>query len=174
MGGYLLGPASAGELSALAGLMVRSPLLARYRVEAGAALASLEDARAAGDALLVARTRAADAGGDAAQDAGAAIASIAGFAWLSLAPRILGGAAYLRLLLVAEAHQGSGLGSRLLERVERTARERGARHLYLLATTDNHRARRFYARHGYRHVGDLPGLVWPDLDEALYHKPLLP
>jgi RimJ/RimL family protein N-acetyltransferase len=47
-----------------------------------------------------------------------------------------------------------------------------ANHLYLLATTDNLGARRFYERHGYRHVGDLPDLVWPGLDEALYHKPL--
>jgi GNAT superfamily N-acetyltransferase len=174
MGGFLLGLASVGELSPVAGLMAQSPLLARYRVEYGAALASLEDAHAAGDTLLVARARAADEGDASSQRAGAAIEIIAGFAWLSLAPRILGGAAYLRLLLVAEAYQGTGLGSRLLEWVERTARERGARHLYLLATTDNHRARQFYDRHGYRHVGDLPGLVWPDLDEALYHKPLLP
>lgn len=47
-----------------------------------------------------------------------------------------------------------------------------ANHLYLLVTTDNTAARRFYERHAYRHVGDLPGLVWPDLDEALYHKRL--
>ena len=174
MGGYLLGPAAEAELPALAGLMVQSPLLARYRVEYGAALASLEEAQAAGDTLLVAHVRAADEGGAAPPTAGAASVSFAGFAWLSLAPRILGGAAYLRLLLVAEAYQGAGLGSQLFELVERTARERGAKHLYLLATTDNHRARQFYTRGGYRHVGDLPGLVWPDLDEALYHKPLLP
>jgi ribosomal protein S18 acetylase RimI-like enzyme len=49
---------------------------------------------------------------------------------------------------------------------------RTSNHLYLLVTTDNLRARAFYERHGYRHVGDLPGLVWPDLDEALYHKAL--
>ena len=51
-------------------------------------------------------------------------------------------------------------------------RGRVRNHLYLLATTDNFAARRFYERHGYRHVGDLPGLVVPDLDEALYHKAL--
>jgi GNAT superfamily N-acetyltransferase len=92
-------------------------------------------------------------------------------AWVSFAPRILNGAAYLRLLLVAQHALGDGLGSRLLAAVEQRA-ESAARHLYLLVTSDNVGARRFYERHGYRHVGDLPGLVWPDLDEALYHKPL--
>jgi len=159
-----ISPASAADLRALAGLMANSPLLARYRVAYGAALASLEDAHAAGDALLVAHVP------DAAS---AGIVLIAGFAWVAFAPRVLGGAAYLRLLLVAGGWQGQGLGARLLEVAERVAAER-ANHLYLLATTDNTGARRFYVRHGYRHVGDLPGLVWPDLDEALYHKPLRP
>jgi GNAT superfamily N-acetyltransferase len=144
--------------------MADSPLLARYRVTYGAALASLEDAHTAGDALLVAHVP------DAASTG---IVLIAGFAWVAFAPRVLGGAAYLRLLLVAGGRQGHGLGARLLEAAEQVATER-ANHLYLLATTDNHGARRFYVRHGYRHVGDLPGLVWPDLDEALYHKPLHP
>ena len=71
------------------------------------------------------------------------------------------------------ARPGHGDGTRLLAAVEDAARLRG-NHLYLLATTDNVAARRFYERHGYRHVGDLPGLVLPDLDEALYHKPLRP
>ena len=42
------------------------------------------------------------------------------------------------------------------------------------ATTDNVGARRFYERHGYRHVGDLPGLARPGIDEALYWKTLRP
>jgi ribosomal protein S18 acetylase RimI-like enzyme len=88
---------------------------------------------------------------------------------LTFAPRVLNGAAYLRLLLVAEP--GHGLGERLLAAAEAAARER-ANHLYLLATTDNAAARRFYERRGYRHIGDLPGLVRVDLDEALYHKAL--
>ena len=51
-------------------------------------------------------------------------------------------------------------------------RREHANHFYLLATTDNIAARRFYEARGYRHVGNLPGLVWPDLDEALYYKTL--
>jgi GNAT superfamily N-acetyltransferase len=85
--------------------------------------------------------------------------------------RILTGAAYLRLLLLVEDRQGAGLGARLLAAAE-TEASRRANHLVLLVTSDNAGARRFYARRGYRHVGDLPGFARPGLDEALYHKPL--
>ena len=138
----------------MASLMAGSPLLQRYRVSHEVAFHALGDALAGGDAVLCSR---------------GASGHLAGFAWLSFAPRVLNGAAYLRLLLVAEP--GRGTGSRLLTAAEDAARAR-SNHLYLLATTDNQAARRFYTRHGYRHVGDLPGLVWPDLDEALYHKQL--
>ena len=87
--------------------------------------------------------------------------------------RILTGAAYLRLLLVAPDRQSGGVGSRLLSHAEAHARE-FANHMVLLVTADNARARRFYERHGYRHAGDLPGFAAPGLDEALYQKPLRP
>jgi GNAT superfamily N-acetyltransferase len=153
----LISDAREDELAALARLMAAAPLLIRYRATFDSALAALSDGYRGGDALLVARV--------------GPVAPVVGLAWVSVAPRTLNGAAYLHLLLVADGAQGRGLGSQLLEASERVARER-ANHLYLLATTDNTRARVFYEQHGYRHVGDLPGLVWPDLDEALYHKPL--
>jgi GNAT superfamily N-acetyltransferase len=142
--------ATATDLPRLAAMMAASELLKRYRVTEEAAFHSLSDALECGDLLLVAGKR--------------------GMAWVTFAPRMLNGAAYLRLLLVATP--GSGLGSELMDAVEIRAKQR-AKHLYLLATTDNTRARRFYEARGYRHVGDLPGLVWPDLDEALYYKTLL-
>jgi ribosomal protein S18 acetylase RimI-like enzyme len=148
----MIAAAVAADLPALARLMTDSRLLQRYRMTYYGALTVLESALSNGDVILVSRTT-----------------SLDGFAWLSLAPRVLGGAAYLRLLLVA--HPGQGLGSRLLLAAEDEACQR-ANHLYLLATTDNQAARRFYERRGYRYVGDLPGLVWPDLDEALYYKTL--
>jgi GNAT superfamily N-acetyltransferase len=134
--------------------MANSPLLLRYRVTYANGLASLRAAHLAGDVLFAARME-----------------TVVGVAWLSFAQRMLNGAAYLRLLLVDEHAHGQGVGRQLLNAVEQVARDR-ANHLYLLATIDNVAARGFYERHGYRHVGDLPGLVWPDLDEALYHKPL--
>lgn len=153
----MIAAADAADLAEIAALMTASPLLRRYRVTAASAHLSLKTALESGDLLLVSREQNA----------------VTGLAWLSYAPRVLNGAAYVRLLLVAESARSAGTGSQLLAAAEVRARER-ANHLYLLATTDNTAARRFYQRHGYRHVGDLPGLVWPDLDEALYHKTLRP
>jgi GNAT superfamily N-acetyltransferase len=143
--------ATGQDLAVLAELMAASDLLQRYGLSLAAARAALEGALAGGDLIFVAR------------------GEPTGLAWLSFAPRILNSAAYLRLLLVARP--GTGLGARLLSSAERAARGR-ANHLYLLVSVDNESARRFYARHGYRYVGDFPALVAPDLDEALYHKPL--
>jgi GNAT superfamily N-acetyltransferase len=151
----MIRPVGPADIAAAAGLMADSPLLLRYRVTFEVAKESLSEALNAADLLLAEENE----------------ASLRGFAWCSFASRLLNGAAYLRLLLVADAAQGCGIGSRLLQAVEARACER-ANHLYLLATTDNLHARRFYERRGYRHVGDLPGLVCPDLDEALYHKML--
>ena len=153
----LVVPAEAGDLSALADLMAASPLLRRYGTTREAALAALERAHRAGDLVLIGRAP----GGPPV-----------GLAWV-IGSRILTGAAYLRLLLVAEAHQQSGLGGRLLAEAERRARE-SANHLVLLVTRDNAGARRFYERQGYRHVGDLPGFAVSGLDEALYQKALRP
>jgi len=149
--------ARADDLPRLAELMVGSPLLRRYGVTFEGALGALMAARAAGDGLLVARTEAGEP---------------VGLAWV-IWTRALNRGAYLRLLLVAEAWRGTGLGGRLFEAVEAEARSR-ANHLYFLVTTDNTVARRFYERRGCRHIGELPGLTAPGLDEALYHKPLRP
>jgi GNAT superfamily N-acetyltransferase len=150
----MISPALPADLPAAAQLMADSPLLRRYGVSYDSALASLSQALASGDLILASRAT-----------------DLQGFAWVSFGPRILNGAAYLRLLLVGVPGQGEG--TRLLQATEAAAR-RVSNHLYLLATTDNVGARRFYERHGYRHVGDLPGLVLPDLDEALYQKALRP
>jgi len=148
----MISPALPADLPDAARFMAESTLLRRYHAAYAGALTALADAVAGGDLVLVCR------------DGG-----LQGLAWVSFALRILNGAAYLRLLLVARP--GRGDGTRLLLAAEARARQ-VSNHLYLLATTDNIAARRFYARHGYRHVGDLPGLVLPDLDEALYHKAL--
>lgn len=148
----MISAARPADLPGAARLMAESPLLLRYRVAYDSALASLVEALSSGDLILTSQGEV-----------------LEGFAWISFGPRLLNGAAYLRLLLVGAP--GRGCGGRLLQAAEAQARGQ-ANHMYLLATTDNSGARRFYEGHGYRHVGDLPGLVWPELDEALYHKPL--
>jgi len=137
----------------MARLMADSPLLRRYRVTARGATASLAEALRERDLLLVAME----------SDA------VRGFAWVIIT-RALDRAAYLRLLLVAETHQSHGLGAALLARAEREARASRCRHLVLLVTRTNRRARSFYERRGYAHVGDLAGFVRPRIAESLYLK----
>jgi GNAT superfamily N-acetyltransferase len=148
-------PAAAEDLPVLAELMADSPLLARYGITWAGAMGALESAWRAGDILLIAFEY---------------NVPPFGLAWV-IKSRILTGAAYLRLLLVAQDRQSGGVGRHLLGEAERQARE-FANHLVLLVTADNAGARRFYERCGYRHVGDLPGLAVPGLDEALYQKAL--
>jgi GNAT superfamily N-acetyltransferase len=137
----------------MAALMAASPLLQRYRVTARGATATLSEALRERDLLF------------AALDGGAVV----GLAW-AIVTRALDSAAYLRLLLVAEGHQSRGLGAALLARAERDARASGCRHLALLVTKTNRRARSFYAGQGYAHVGDLAGFVRPGIAESLYLK----
>lgn len=141
------------HVDALATLMARSPLLRRYRVTARGAKASLAEALRERDLVLVATER----------------EVVVGFAWVIIT-RALDRAAYLRLLLVSEERQSRGVGAALLARVERTARARRCRHLVLLVTKTNRRARSFYEGHGYTHIGDLAGFVQPRIAESLYLK----
>ena len=141
------------HVPAIADLMAASPLLKRYRVTRAGASRNLGEALRARDLLLV------------AMDAGAAV----GLAWV-IVSRALDRSAYLRLLLVSEADQSHGLGAALLTRAEREVRASGARHLVLLVTRTNRRARSFYQRRGYTRVGDLPGFARTGIDESLYVK----
>ena len=141
------------HVNAIADLIAESPLLHRYGVTARGARTSLAEALHQRDIVLVAMDG----------------ATVVGFAW-ALWTRALDRSAYLRLLLVAEGRQSRGTGAALLERVEREARKARCRHLALLVTKDNRRARSFYESHGYAHVGDLPGFVRPGITEALYLK----
>jgi GNAT superfamily N-acetyltransferase len=145
--------ATRAHIGPLATVMARAPLLRRYRVTVRGAKASLAEALRARDLLLVA------ADGH----------TVVGFAW-AITTRALDRSAYLRLLLVSEERQSRGVGAALLARVEREARASRCRHLVLLVTRTNRRARSFYERHGYAHVGDLAGFVRPGIAESLYLK----
>ena len=148
-----ISPANRAHLAAMTQLMARSPLLRRYGVTRHRAHASLGEGLRERDLILVALQ-----GPD-----------VVGLAWV-IATRALDRAAYLRLLLVAERQQSQGVGAALLADAERRARASGCRHLVLLVTTTNQRGRSFYTRHGYRHVGDLPGFARPRIGESLYVK----
>ena len=147
--------ATKADVGPLAALMAASPLLRRYGVTARGARASLREALRERDLLLV------------AHDAGAVV----GLAWV-ITTRALDRSAYLRLLLVGEGDRSRGAGSELLSRAERRSHAAGCRHLVLLVTATNRRARAFYRRHGYRHVGGLASFVRRGIREALYVKDL--
>ncbi|OAN51775.1 GNAT family N-acetyltransferase [Sphingobium sp. TCM1] len=55
--------------------------------------------------------------------------------------------------------QGGGHGDRVMALVEEEARRRSAQRLLLAVYPQNERARRFYARHGFVHVGELTFMV---------------
>ena len=133
--------------------MLASPMLGRYGANARRVRAGLGRGFRRRDSILIAID------GDA----------VVGLAWFIETP-VMDHAMYLQLLLVAESHQSRGLGALLLARGERQARASGCRHMIFLVTKTNRRARAFYERHGYRHVGNLPGFVRPKIDETLYLK----
>ena len=141
------------HVHSMAALMAGPPLLRRYRVTVRGATASLAEALRRRDPVL------------AALDGG----TVVGLAWVIITGA-LDRSAYLRLLLVSDEHQSQGLGTALLARAEREARASRCRHVVLLVTRTNRRARSFYEGHGYAHVGDLPGFVRPGIAESLYLK----
>jgi ribosomal protein S18 acetylase RimI-like enzyme len=145
--------AETDHIPPMAALMTTAPLLHRYRVTARGAKASLAEALRERDLVLV------------AVDGN----TVFGFAWVIIT-RALDRAAYLRLLVVSAEQQSRGIGAALLVRAEREARASGCRHLVLLVTKTNRRARSFYERHGYAHVGDLAGFVRRGIAESLYLK----
>lgn len=146
-------PATAKHVVPMARLMASSPLLRRYRVTARGARASLAEALRERDTVLVALDT----------------DTVVGLVWF-IRTRALDRAAYLRLLLVAEPHQSRGLGAALLARGEREAHASGCRHVVILVTKTNTRARSFYERHGYAHLADLAGFVRAGIAESLYLK----
>ena len=141
------------QVPEIAQLMTASPLLRRYGVTRTSARASVAEGVRERDLLLL----------------GVEEGEIIGVAWVVLT-RALDRAAYLRLLLVADGWQGKGVGSALLQDAEHRVRRSRARHMILLVTTANRRARAFYRREGYRRVGELPGFARPGISETMYVK----
>lgn len=84
-----------------------------------------------------------------------------------------GKALELRQLYVLEDHQGSGIAAQLMEWVLDKARGSGATGIYLTVYTGNHRARRFYERHGFEAVGRYDFMVGNQADEDVIMRKLL-
>jgi ribosomal protein S18 acetylase RimI-like enzyme len=143
-----------GELGQLVQAVIDQPLLKRYELSAASLLRVLEAELERGDEVLV------------VEEGGAPV----GFAWF-LSRGTFGGAAYLRLIALQPGLESRGHGAGLLAEMERRLQPR-TRNLFLLVSHWNEAARRFYAAHGYREVGRLPGYIRSDTDEIICHKRL--
>jgi len=71
----------------------------------------------------------------------------------------------LRQLYLSERAKGSGAAQALLDWVVAQGRARGSEELWLSVYTDNHRARRFYARNGFEDRGAYHFMVGSHADE---------
>ena len=76
---------------------------------------------------------------------------------------------YLELFALAAAVRGRGLGAAFLAHLESMVFARAA-NFFVCVSDFNDGARRFYARHGYVHVGTLPDLLVHGSAELLLRK----
>ncbi len=76
---------------------------------------------------------------------------------------------YIRMIVVAESHRGQGIGKKLLDYVWNLS-ILYIPNVFLICSTDNIRAQKFYEREGFKKVGLLEDLVVPGHDEILYWK----
>jgi len=90
-----------------------------------------------------------------------------GFALVS--PRGVSGSPYLASLAVAPGWRSRGTGAALLAYCERHA-ALASRHFFLCVSSFNTRAQAFYARHGYRQVGQFDDYVIDGASELLLYK----
>lgn len=82
-----------------------------------------------------------------------------------------GDAATISRLGVRERWKGEGIGSRLLERAERAAREAGHTTVRLTTPDEHPFLPEFYHAHGYEITGDYP-LSFREYDEVVMEKSL--
>ena len=83
------------------------------------------------------------------------------------APDLTPGAMELRQLYIYKPWHGLGIADVLTEWAKNTARSRGAPEIWLSVFTENPRARRFYARHGFEEVAPYHFMVGDQADEDI-------
>ena len=76
---------------------------------------------------------------------------------------------YVRTLAVSPARSGKGVGRKLLAHAEGMILEHGP-NVFLLCSTRNENAQRFYEALGYAACGRLPAYVLATEDEIIYRK----
>jgi diamine N-acetyltransferase len=76
---------------------------------------------------------------------------------------------YIELLGVSPNQRGKGIGKQVLAWVEAEAR-RESKNLWVLTSSFNHQAQKFYQSLGFYPIGPIQGLVSPEHDEILLRK----
>lgn len=71
----------------------------------------------------------------------------------------------LKQLYILPAHKGAGIAATLMDWTLAQARHDGATRMVLSVWVDNHRAKRFYARYGFREIGKAPFAVGSQIDD---------
>ena len=103
--------------------------------------------------------------------------AIAGFAKLSPLwlddPAITPGAQQLSQLYVARPWHGRGVAQALMDWTIATARQSGASALVLTVWEENHRAKAFYDRYGFVHIGDYAFPTGNQIDRDLIMQLML-
>ena len=96
---------------------------------------------------------------------------VAGFAWY-VPQGAFARSPYLKQIAVHPDLTGMGIGGQLLSYVEGDCKHFSDQ-LFLLVSDFNSDAQKFYQRQGYKHIGTIPNYVLADVDELIYHKPLV-
>ena len=148
-------PLAEQDIEPCAALMATSEPWTRYGIDAAAAHALWTQALETGATVAVAREG----------------RTTCGFAWY-IARGTFGLSGYLKLLGVSRAARGRGVGAALLAHTEQRALADGQTDLFLLVSDFNLPAQRFYAAHGYHHVGAVADYVCPGIGELIYRKRL--
>ena len=92
---------------------------------------------------------------------------------LPISPGRREGAREIYQFYLLDTAKGSGIADALMEWAFYKARELGGSELFLSVFIDNHRARRFYARHGFAYVGPYRFMVGEQADEDIIMSRLL-
>jgi ribosomal protein S18 acetylase RimI-like enzyme len=90
--------------------------------------------------------------------------------FILLASHGLAGSPYIASIAVAPEVRSRGVGAQLLGFAEEHYKDRG--HLFLLVSSFNHRAQRFYRRHRFEFVGELKDYIASGHSELIFHKRL--
>jgi GNAT superfamily N-acetyltransferase len=85
----------------------------------------------------------------------------------SLPFEVTGPTIELRQLYVLKPWHGTGIAATFMDWALDQARRRGAEQMFLSVFIDNHRARRFYARYGFKQVGRYDFMVGTHADHDL-------